>query len=135
MKEDTIYNLFLATSILGVIMIMLFVFTNQSPETFTELYFEDHQDLPSEISLGEDSSFSFSIHNLEQETVTYEYLIYIVIDGEEEEIALSSVILKSEQTATITQSFSISDEFESAQVIVEANGQEIYFWLIMEEEE
>lgn len=44
-------------------------------ERFTELYFDDHINLPKQIQEGEQISFSFVIHNLEGKRKTYPYVV------------------------------------------------------------
>jgi hypothetical protein len=46
------------------------------PERFTELYFDDHTNLPTRISKNEDVSFTFVIHNLEGKEMEYPYVVY-----------------------------------------------------------
>jgi len=45
-------------------------------ETFTELYFDDYSKLPTKSVAGEAINFSFTIHNLEGENITYPYTVY-----------------------------------------------------------
>ncbi len=45
--------------------------TTKKPETFTELYFEDHLSLPKEIILFKENNFKFTIHNLENKDMDY----------------------------------------------------------------
>ncbi|MBS3174858.1 DUF1616 domain-containing protein [Candidatus Woesearchaeota archaeon] len=131
MKEGTLYNILIGITIVAIIGLLILIFTTPSEESFTELYFEDHANLPSTILIGKTHNFSFSIHNLEQETTSYEYSVYIV---EEDGVTLlvdsSSIKLKNEETATIKESFTIEDLFTTAKVVVELNtGEEIHFWI------
>lgn len=46
------------------------------PETFTELYFENHSSLPKKSVAGTTDFFSFTIHNMEWEKKDYQYSVY-----------------------------------------------------------
>lgn len=131
MKEDTLYNILLGISLIAIIAVLILIFTTKTEESFTELYFEDHQNLPSQVNLNQNYQFSFSIHNLEQATTDYQYAVYIEQeDGTTNTIDSSSITLNNEQTATIQESFQREDSFTSAKVIVELNtGEEIHFWI------
>ncbi|MDP3727887.1 MAG: DUF1616 domain-containing protein [bacterium] len=122
---------FLFCLLCTLLLVFLFISLKTSEESFTELYFEDHTNLPSTIALGETYDFSFSIHNLEQETTNYEYVVYIVEeDGTTTLVDSSSIKLKNEETATIGESFTLEDSFTTAKLVVELNtGEEIHFWI------
>jgi hypothetical protein len=51
--------------------------TTVKPETFTELYFENHNDLPKTINPNQNYSFIFTIHNLEYKNMNYPYSVYL----------------------------------------------------------
>jgi len=137
MNEDKLYNILIAISIIGIIVVLVLIFTTKTTESFTELYFEDHQDLPSEYLLDE-YEFEFTIHNLENQALDYEYNVYIEYYDNEKlketsTIEKSNIILEHDSTVTIKQEFEITKEYDYAKVIVETNGQEIHFWLRSEE--
>ncbi len=46
------------------------------PETYTELYFEDHASLPKKTKAGEITTFSFTVHNMEGIVTEYPYEVY-----------------------------------------------------------
>ncbi|MFA5750361.1 MAG: hypothetical protein WC895_04010 [Candidatus Shapirobacteria bacterium] len=52
--------------------------TTIQPETFTELYFENHTQLPNKIIGWNKYPFSFTIHNLEDKDMEYPYSVYTV---------------------------------------------------------
>ena len=105
--------------------------TTVKPETFTELYFENHLSLPSTIIYGEDNNFKFTIHNLENKDMNYPYEVYINLNGEKQLIDQSSVFVKSNAYKTINEDFTIS--LPTARVEVIANlinkNQQIDFWI------
>ena len=49
----------------------LILATTVKPETFTELYFEDHLTLPNKVTLFKENNFKFTIHNLENKDMVY----------------------------------------------------------------
>lgn len=51
--------------------------TTVKPETFTELYFEDHINLPKIILPHENYNFTFTLHNLEYKDMEYPYVVYL----------------------------------------------------------
>ena len=69
------YN-FLVTILLlaiGISLVFHIFFSQDTDEGFSELYFPDPNNLPNDVSLGENYSFSFSVRNLEAKPATYEY--------------------------------------------------------------
>ena len=131
MKEDTLYNILIAISVVAIIAILILIFTTKTDEPFTELYFEDHTSLPENVTLGQSYPFSFSIHNVEQDVTRYEYSVYIVKeDGTTTIVDSSSLTLNNGETATVEESFHLEESFTSAEVVVELNtGEEIHFWI------
>ena len=75
--------------------------TTVKPETFTELYFEDHLSLPGNIILFKENSFKFTIHNIENKDMKYPYEVYIDVEGEKQMIDKSSVFIKNDEYKTI----------------------------------
>ena len=76
------------------------------PERFTELYFNDHINLPKYIQKGEKISFSFVIHNLEGGNRQYPYAVYFKsLDGQITNIEKKVVVLRDEEYKTINESY------------------------------
>lgn len=50
------------------------------PESFTELFFTDHLNLPTTISANVDQTFTFTIHNLENKDMSYSWEVFVVPD-------------------------------------------------------
>ena len=109
----------------------LILATTKKPETFTELYFEDHLSLPTEIVLFEENSFKFTIHNLENRDMDYNYEVYIEADGEKQVIENYSILIKNNEYKTIPQSFSITTPTQRAKIVVNLidKNQAIHFWM------
>ena len=105
--------------------------TTKKPETFTELYFEDHLSLPKEITLFKENNFKFTIHNLENKDMLYPYEVYIDVNGEKQSIDKSSVLIKNNEYKTITQTFIITTPIQRAKIVVNLinKNQQIDFWM------
>jgi len=108
--------------------------TTVKPETFTELYFEDHLSLPDEVALFKENNFKFTIHNLENEDMEYPYEVYIDVNREKNMIDKSSVLIENNEYKTITEDFTITVPMQRAKVVINLinKNQQIHFW--MEEE-
>lgn len=104
---------------IGVLIVCIFSFKNQiiakmnalkllpQPEKFTELYFEDHLTLPTTITT-KPQSFSFTIHNVEYQTMIYPYDVYAQIDDTKQEIDQKTVTIPANEYKTISESFTIA---------------------------
>ncbi len=105
--------------------------TSAKPETFTELYFEDHLSLPSKITYYEDNRFTFTIHNLENKDMDYPYEVYVDVNGERQIIEKASVFVESGEYKTIDEDFTITLPTARAEVVVNLMGknQQIDFWI------
>ncbi|MEK7573878.1 MAG: hypothetical protein AAB531_05665 [Patescibacteria group bacterium] len=105
--------------------------TTVKPETFTELYFENHLSLPGKIILYQDYPFKFTIHNLENKDMSYPYEVYINLNGEKQIIDEASVFVKSGAYKTIDEGFTITYFTKRVEVIVNLKdkNQKIDFWI------
>lgn len=102
------------------------------PETFTELYFNDHLNLPSTVKVNTPQEFSFVIHNEEYQTMSYPYEIYIASpSGKNIFIDRHSVTLKQDQYKTIKEKFSVPTPVKREEVVVNLTNlnQQIDFWI------
>jgi hypothetical protein len=106
--------------------------TASKSERFTELYFDNHLNLPKSNTLKQPQTFSFTIHNLENKTIDYPYEIYIEdTAGSRSGIITNSVRISHDQVKTITESFEILAPVKRAKVVVNLMNkkQEIHFWI------
>jgi hypothetical protein len=83
-------------------------------EHFTELFFNDHQHLPSTITLGKTEKFAFTIHNEEGKDMEYNYVVNFETTAATatERIASSdakSVSLLSGEYSTIEVTYVLKD--------------------------
>jgi len=105
--------------------------TTVKPEKFTELYFEDYSNLPKKIKLGEEQSFKFTIHNLENKDINYSYEVYIDVNGEKQIIGTNSIFIKNKEFKTIVEDFTLTPPTAKVEVIVNLinKDQQIDFWM------
>jgi len=107
--------------------------TTVKPETFTELYFENHLNLPSKIKSDQTYSFSFTIHNLENKKMAYLYEVYLQGKGNSVKLPIDQnrVTIKKNQYKTIHETFSINAPIVRSEIIVNLinKNQQIDFWV------
>lgn len=110
--------------------------TTIKPETFTELYFENHLSLPKKIVTDQENNFKFTVHNLEYKTMTYPYEVYIKCsdagcNGEKQIIDEGKITLKHDEYKTISESYMIT--LPTGRIEIVANlinkKQGIDFWV------
>lgn len=131
MKENTIYNILIVVCIIAILAVTILIFTTKKSESFTELYFENHQNLPKVITLNQNYDFYFTIHNLENKLTTYNYQITLDLDGTTKTLKQEQVSLNHDQSKLISQSFKIDQSFTQGKitVILLNKKQSIHFWL------
>lgn len=109
-----------------------FLATTIQPERFTELYFEDHLNLPKDAIPNKQYNFRFTVHNLEYRDTTYNYETYIDENGKKISIDQGSFTLKQDQFKTIPQTYTITTSLQRSEVVVNLtnkNNQQIDFWI------
>jgi hypothetical protein len=101
------------------------------PEPLTELYFEDHTNLPQTIELGEKQSFRFTIHNLEYTPTTYTYEISSIDDVSNITFATGSTTLAHDAFATTAVQYieSTTSGRVKIQVSLVGRDQSIHYWM------
>ncbi|HEX8965191.1 MAG TPA: hypothetical protein VF820_02025 [Patescibacteria group bacterium] len=114
---------------------------NAKPETFTELYFENNENLPQKITTDQNFNFKnptlalftfqFSVHNKENKDMTYLYEVFTIIDGKKTLINTGELFIKNNETQTTTEKFSAEKIFPKTEVVVNLinKNQEISFWM------
>ena len=105
--------------------------TTVKPETLTELYFEDHNNLPKKIEPGEEQSFKFTIHNLEYQDTTYKYEIKAIDDKENITLSSGSATLSHNEYKTIDGSYMLASASgrTKIQVLLVGRNQSIDYWM------
>lgn len=101
------------------------------PETFTELYFANHNQLPHLLKNNEVAHFAFTIHNEENKTVTYPYTVDYVTEDKTYLIETNYITLINNEYKTIEENFQVSSPPQRSKVVVTLRNkqQSISFWL------
>lgn len=104
--------------------------TTVKPETFTELYFENQLNLPSIVKANQQYYFDFTIHNLENQNMTYLYEVYLQTGDVKLPIDRSIVTIKNNQYKTVPEEFSLNVPFIKSEIVVNLinKNQQIDFW-------
>jgi len=101
------------------------------PEVFTELYFENHENLPFEVLPQHQYSFTFAIHNKEYKNMNYPYFVYILTNNKKLSLQKGNVFLHQDQKQTASVHFSTSSALPKSEIVVTLPGknQNIDFWI------
>lgn len=137
MIETTLLLLCLALGIFfyvksnPAIINMITLATTVKPETFTELYFENHTSLPKDTNLYDEKKFKFTVHNLEYKTMTYPYEVYIDFEGNKQIIDEGSITLKQGEYKTIDENYMLTYPTARVKIVVNLinKNQQIDFWI------
>lgn len=106
--------------------------TTIKPETYTELYLEDHTTLPKSNKVDSPEWFKFTIHNLENKTMNYPYEVYIEdTDGNRAKIVKDIVKLNNDEYRTIPIYYELLHPVERAKIVIRLidKDQSIHFWI------
>ncbi len=104
--------------------------TTVKPETFTELYFEDHSNLPKAIIRRKEYSFVFTVHNLEHQDMEYPYAIYLQRGDQKTILNQGTFSLKYDEFKSINEGFGPLKNLRSNIVVELLNkNQIISFWM------
>ncbi len=105
--------------------------TTVQPETFTELYFENHTQLPNSIEPNKTYNFSFTLHNLEYRDMNYPYEVYIDADGTKQMLDQNTVFVKNAGYKTIAESFTPTVPMGRVKIVANLinKNQQISFWV------
>jgi hypothetical protein len=74
-EDKKLFTAMIIALCIGIIIVVVTLFlTKPAKENFTELYFNDHASLPEYAQLNTSYDYSFSIHNVENKDMTYDYM-------------------------------------------------------------
>lgn len=101
------------------------------PERFTELYFENHTNLPKTKVKNETIFFSFTVHNLEGKDMQYPYVVYFKNNYGTTTVEKSGAFVKDNEYKTITESYTFKSNSPQETLYVELTDkhQELHFAL------
>lgn len=90
------------------------------PERYTELYFENHLNLPKKSVAGESIRFAFTVHNLEGQKLNYPYVVYFRYeDGSRYVMRRGNISLEHNQSKTTVISYTFNTSDLDGKVVVE----------------
>lgn len=101
------------------------------PEPFTELYFEDHLNLPKTLEATEEANFKFTVHNLEYKPMDYEYSVEAIASDSSRLIKQGSFKLLHDEYATFEETVSTAEAKQRTKININLDNidQSIHFWV------
>jgi hypothetical protein len=119
LKRDAIYNELVALDLIP------------QPEKLTELYFNDHANLPSTATRNQAISFAFVIHNLEASDYQYTYDVSVNVHGTRRIVDSGNILVKNNQYYVKHEKFHLMTSEPGQKVVVELTNkhQSIDFWI------
>lgn len=101
------------------------------PERFTELYVENHLRLPKTYVPGGNNSFSFTVHNLEHESMIYRYKVEAISTQSARIIDTGSFELPHDGFKSISEKIASQDAQIRTKINIslENKDQSIHFWV------
>jgi hypothetical protein len=103
------------------------------PERFSELYFTDHQHLPTTYAAGQTQTVKFTVHSLEHQPKSYTYAItasQTVGDPKAQILATGNFTLQHDQYRKETREITIPDLGPRINIRVTLSPtQSIHYWL------
>jgi len=111
-------------AIAGVVLLAVFLvvlaFIPLGIEPLTEVYFENHTQLPASVELMNWYNFSFTVHNLEYQKMRY---VYSVDAYSEENVLLYNIdsgelLMFENETKTINEQLSFIEDFNRTKIVV-----------------
>jgi uncharacterized membrane protein len=104
--------------------------TTKQPEPFTELYFNNTNNLPKLVQDRVAAHFSYEVVNREGRAASYSAEVTLVENGKSESLGKQKLILLDNQSANETVTFTAAKPHETLELIVALPGQNesIHFW-------
>ncbi len=101
------------------------------PEVFTQLYFENHIQLPSILEKSTKYTFAFTIHNLEGKDMKYPYVVSIEKPEGKNILDTNSKLIKRNAFKTIKETFSSNLIVSRSEIVVNlvSKNEHIDFWV------
>ncbi|MCX7997132.1 MAG: DUF1616 domain-containing protein [Patescibacteria group bacterium] len=101
------------------------------PESYTELYLEDHLEIPVTLMPEQTASASFTIRNRERRTMNYRYTVSRTTGTDTARIASGTARLADGQARSFRFDYSIATTEPKTRFAIELDGmnQQIHFWI------
>lgn len=105
--------------------------TTVQSEPVTELYFENHSQIPENIKRNIPYDVAFTIHNLENQDMHYTYEVFINTNTQKQMIASNAILVKKDTSRTIHERVTFTQFFIQSEVVVNLinKNQQINFWV------
>ena len=101
-EEKKVIYAIIAACIIGIFIVGFLVVTYApTKESFSELYFEEHEKLPDKITVGEEETFAFTVVSHERNITSYDYIVSL----DNITFKQGSFMLSSEESKTINVAF------------------------------
>lgn len=99
-------------------------------DTFTELYFENHTQLPKLVDANKNYTYKFTIHNKTGNDITYTYSVYYDINGVKYFLDNNTALIKNGGYKSIQEVFIPTSTLPRVKIVVELVNihQQIAFW-------
>ena len=112
-------------------MLILIKFNEVPNNDFSELYFNEFESLPKSIKPSEPLEFSFTVVNIENTEMTYQYIVTFKNNDVETILDNNEFILNSGEKQTFQEQILIEEGFNMGLVSVKLlnKNQEIHFWI------
>ncbi|HSX09013.1 MAG TPA: hypothetical protein VLF93_02585 [Candidatus Saccharimonadales bacterium] len=96
-------------------------------EAYTELYFTPTQTVKKNIFLINNLKFSFAIHNVESNDITYTYQIIFSKNGKRIILKQNNVFVENNQTKVLVESIPVTKDYSNGKitVLILNNNQQI----------
>lgn len=113
-------TVFIAGIVLLGIFLFVLAFIPLGIEPLTEVYFENHDQLPEQILINQPYNYSFTVHNLEHQKMRYYYKInaYDEEDNYLYEFDSGDFTLLDGESRTIYEEFTMQEHFDRTKIVV-----------------
>lgn len=101
------------------------------PERFSELYLENHLQLPKSYVRGGNNSFTFTVHNVEHKPMKYEYVVDAISTESARIITKGSFELEHDAYKSVTARIASPEAATRTKINIslENKDQSIHFWV------
>jgi hypothetical protein len=113
-------TVFIAGIVLLVVFLIVLAFIPLGIEPLTEVYFENHTQLPVYLFLGKPYNYSFTVHNLEYQRMRYTYSVDVFDETGEflYNMDKGEFVLGMDESAVIEESFKLVEHFNRTEIVV-----------------
>src|SRR3989344_3858012 len=116
--------------IIVTLLLIISKFQQIPKSSFTEIYFNDIENIPKIAKINQPIIFSFSVSNKQNKNYNYEYELMLKIGDNESIIKRDNFNLNKNEIKNIIENLTIKENFEKALISVKLidTNQEIHFW-------